>query len=354
MNEIPVLIPSYEPDDRLIKLIEELDSSDVYPIIIVDDGSGDKYHDIFDNVETIIKKYGGVILHHEVNKGKGRGLKTGFKYILDNYKDAIGCVTADSDGQHTVDSIKAVKEEMTKYPNDLIMGVRSFDGEGIPWTSRVGNKITEKVFSYLSGVHVTDTQTGLRGIPSKFMDELLNTKGERFEFEMRMLVEAADNYPIKEVTIETVYDSAENHQTHFNPFKDSIKIYKILGERFIKFLFSSLSSSVVDLLLFSLFCLIFKRSLSIYYVTVSTIIARIFSAIYNYLINYRFVFNSKNKVTTSISKYALLALIQMLCSALLVTLAVQLLPSVKEVILKAVIDIFLFFISYKIQQKFVF
>lgn len=354
MKQIPILIPSYEPDERLIKFIDELDQNNIFPIIIVDDGSGKLYQDIFNKVETIIRKHDGVLLHHDVNKGKGRALKTGFKYIIDNLKDAIGCVTADSDGQHSVNCIKSVKEKLQDYPNDLVLGVREFDIEGIPWTSRMGNKITEKVFAYLSGVHVSDTQTGLRGIPLKFMNELLDIKGERFEFEMRMLIEAADNYPIKEVPIKTIYDSETNHQTHFNPLKDSIKIYKILGERFLKFLFSSLSSSVVDLVLFSIFCLIFKKSIALYYVTISTVLARVFSAIYNYLINYKFVFNSKNKIVTSISKYALLAVIQMICSATLLTLAVYLFPNIKELILKMIVDIFLFFISYKIQQKFVF
>lgn len=136
------------------------------------------------------------------------------------------------------------------YENKLILGVGKFDSEGIPWKSRFENTMTEKVFQYILGVHVSDTQTGLRGIPTNFMKDLLDVNGERFEFEMRMLLESAGKYDICEIPIETIYDSKTEHQTHFNPIKDSIRIYKILAEKFIKFILTSFSSSIIDLIVF--------------------------------------------------------------------------------------------------------
>ena len=118
-----------------------------------------------------------------------------------------------------------------------------------------GNTITITVFSYVAGMRVSDTQSGLRGIPFKFMTELIDCKGERFEYEMQMLLECAGRYNLTEVPIKTVYESKENHQTHFRPIKDSVRIYKILGKKFIKFIFASLSSFVTSpiILLFHLF-----------------------------------------------------------------------------------------------------
>lgn len=352
-KQVGIVIPAYEPDDRFLALLRDLDAAGIGPIYVVDDGSGPAYKALFDAATPLIERSGGTLLHHEVNRGKGRALKTAFQYCLEHNADLTAVVTADSDGQHTVECIKRVIEAVRQNPGALILGVRKFDTEEVPWKSRYGNRLTEKVFAYISGVHVSDTQTGLRGIQRDYMAQLLELKGERFEFEMRMLLDAADRYPIVEVPIRTVYDSRENHQTHFNPLKDSIRIYRIIGARFFRYLFSSLSSCVLDLLLFSIFCAVFKPVLPLLYAAVATALARLLSASYNYLINYKLVFHSKEKIGTSALRYVLLASIQMLCSAALVTVLVLLLP-VPETLVKALVDTVLFFVSYQIQQRMVF
>lgn len=348
LRHIPLIIPSYEPDKRLIKLIDSLkDYND--PIIIVNDGSSKSYNSIFD---SLVNK-NLIILKHNINKGKGRALKTAFEYIIKKYPDSIGCITADSDGQHSYKSIIDVRKALIDSPDSLIMGVRAFDTDNIPWKSKLGNRITIKVLSFLTGIRVSDTQTGLRGIPLKFMKELTEVPGERFEFETQMLIESVDRYPIVEVPIETIYDSKENHQSHFNPIKDSIKIYKILAKQFVKYLISSLSSSVVDIVLFALFCSIFKKLEPVWYVSISTVTARIISAVYNYLINYILVFKSKEKVSKSVLRYFILAIVQMLCSTALTQAFVFIFKSM-EVLIKIIVDVFLFFCSYYIQNRFVF
>lgn len=353
-RNVPIIIPSYEPDERLIELLNNLNDQNIGPVIIVNDGSSKEYEHIFEDARDIIKMLGGKLLVHEVNKGKGRALKTAFEYVLSHYPDAIGVVTADSDGQHTPKNIEEVIQTLTQNENKLILGVRKFDGEGIPWKSRFGNSLTEKVFKYVSGVHVTDTQTGLRGIPRQFMQELLDVKGERFEFEMRMLLESAGRYDILEIPIETIYDSEENHQTHFHPVKDSIKIYKILGGKFIKYILSSGSSCILDLALFAVLCHLLKTSFSGSYIVIATVSARVVSAIYNYIINYKVVFKSSESIGKSSGKYFLLAVIQMSLSAGLVTLLAKCLVVVPEIVFKIIVDTCLFFISYHIQQKYVF
>jgi glycosyltransferase involved in cell wall biosynthesis len=352
---IPIVIPSYEPDERFPAILTDLNNAGLGPVVVVDDGSGDSYNGFFEQAEQIVKPLGGVVLHHEVNKGKGRALKTAFSYILDNMPEATGCITADSDGQHSVECIKKCMDALKDNPDSLILGVRDFSGENVPFKSRAGNTLTVKVFSYLCGVKVSDTQTGLRGISREFMRELLDVEGERFEFETRMLVVTKDRYKIVEVPIKTIYDSKENHQTHFNPVKDSIRIYKIFGIIFAKFMFASLSSAVIDLVLFHVFCklLILFIDTAIY-VAAATVLARVISAAYNYLINYKFVFNSGKKHTTSFPRYVFLAVIQMSLSAVLVTLFVALFPAVPELGVKIPVDIVLFLASYYIQRKFIY
>ncbi|UZT82624.1 glycosyltransferase [Caproicibacterium sp. BJN0003] len=354
MEKIPIVIPAYEPDNRLIKLLQEFNENDIGPVILVNDGSCHEYDPIFEKAERLLNEHDGVLLKHPQNMGKGRALKTAFSYIINNYQNAIGAITADSDGQHTVECIKAVMDAFYNEPKCLVLGVRQFNGAGIPWKSRFGNNLTKKVFAVVSGVHVSDTQTGLRGIPISFMEQLLEVKGDRFEFEMQMLLESAGKYNIVEIPIKTVYDSEENHQTHFNPIKDSIKIYRILGKKILKYIFSSFSSSIIDLILFSFFCLILKNKNLNLYVAISTVLARIISATYNYFMNYKVVFKSSESIKTSGIKYAMLAAVQMSMSAFLVTTFVRIFSVIPEVVVKIIIDTILFFVSYHIQQRYIF
>lgn len=352
MNTIPVIIPSLEPDERLSELLRRLAENGIGPIVLLDDGSGLQYQPIFERAR---EQYHCIVLRHAVNLGKGRALKDAFNFCLNTWPDLIGCITADSDGQHTPESISKCTEALRVNPNDLILGVRNFDAEGVPDKSRIGNKVTRKVCRYLCGVSVTDTQTGLRGIPKEFMKDLMVVPGERFEFETRMLIETKDRYRITEIPIETVYDSKENHASHFDPFRDSIRIYRIFGGMFGRYVFSSLSSSVLDLLLFSVFCgALAGMKGSLAYISVATVLARVISAIYNYLVNYSLVFKSRSGRKTSLLKYALLAAIQMLCSAALVTLGMMILGDVPELMVKIPVDMALFFISYAIQREFVY
>lgn len=351
---VPIVIPSYEPDERLIALLHDLDAKEMGPVIIVNDGSSEEYDPIFEEVESIITKRGGKYISYRPNRGKGRALKTAFSYISENMPDALGCVTADSDGQHTPDCITNIINTLKANPDNLVLGVRQFEKKDIPWKSWFGNTLTIKVFSYVAGMKVSDTQSGLRGIPFKFMKELIDCKGERFEYEMQMLLECAGRYNLTEVPIRTIYESKENHQTHFKPIMDSLRIYKILGKKFLKFIFASLSSFVIDIILFHLFVLVFKDSFPALYVTIATVSARVISAVYNYLINYKFVFKSKASRSTSLTKYALLAIIQMSLSAGIVSLIVFLIPNSPETLIKAIVDTILFLISYSIQQRFVF
>ncbi len=347
---LPIIIPAYEPDERLLDLLDTLVNNS-RKIIIVNDGSGDKYAEIFTKALAKIEPYGGVLLVHDINRGKGRALKTAFKYVIENIPDAIGVITADSDGQHTTECIDMVANEFINYPNCLVLGVRCFDGEGIPWKSRFGNDMTIKTMRFVSGLNISDTQTGLRAIPLAFMKELVDFGGDRFEFETQMLLETIDRYEIREVKISTIYESKDNHQTHFNPIKDSIKIYKVLGKQFLHYLIASGSSFVLDIILFYIFCKLFASFED--YIAIATVIARVCSAIFNYAINYTKVFKSKETILKSALKYFGLAVIQMSCSALLVTLGVRL-THANEVLIKIIVDTILFFISFKVQQRLVF
>ncbi len=345
---IPIIIPAYEPDEKLLGLLDELNKAELGPVVVVNDGSeGEEYTRIFEGVA----ERGAKLLTHAVNMGKGRALKTAFNYCLNEYADLLGVITADSDGQHTTEDIRKCMDAMVASPDALVLGCRNFNESGIPARSVFGNKTTSRVMKLLLGLSISDTQTGLRGISVPFMKYLLTEKGERFEFETNMLIATKDlGIKIVEVPIKTIY-LEENKSSHFNPILDSIRIYAV----FVKFLFSSLSSSVVDIVMFSIFCGMFRNvPVAIGYVMLSTILARVISAIYNFMINYKVVFKGKGSTGKAALRYLVLAICIMLLSGGLVTFFTGLLPMVPEFVIKIPVDCILFLLSFVVQREVVY
>lgn len=348
-KQIPIIIPAYEPDEKMILLLEKLKQANLTEVIIVDDGSeGEVYQKLFRKAE---EEFGYKVLHHAVNLGKGRALKTAFNYCLNAYPELTGVITIDSDGQHKVEDMFACMKKLRENPKDLILGCRDFKTAGVPFRSGFGNRCTSKVFKYLIGVEISDTQTGLRGISASFMKRLMNVKGERFEFETNMLIETKDaGVAIREVKIDTIYLD-ENKSSHFHPIRDSIQIYAAFG----KFLFSSLSSSVVDLSLFALFCRILRNQEQglVSYLVLATILARVCSATYNFLVNYKVVFKSQMSMGKAMVRYFVLAVIQMSLSAILVNTIYPFMGGA-EILVKIPVDVFLFLASFVIQRELVY
>ena len=229
MDFIPV-IPSLNPDAKLINLVNELIENSFKNIIIVDDGSIDKI--IFNKLK---EKSEVIVLTHDVNKGKGAALKTAFSYykdkLIDKYK---GVVCLDSDGQHRVSDAINVANTMIKE-NKFTLGTRLFNTKETPLRNKTGNRITSRVFKWFYGVYIKDTQTGLRAIPNRLIDLHLNTYGDRFEYEMNALIDLVKNgEKIQEVDIKTVYLANSNKKSNFKVFKDSYKIYKLMIKRIKK------------------------------------------------------------------------------------------------------------------------
>ena len=220
-NKCIILIPAYEPDYNLIELVKNINKDD-YDIIVIDDGSGNKYLDIFKEC----KKYAHVI-SYQVNKGKGYALKTGLKYIKDNYKYDYLVITMDADGQHTIEDTVRLSSLCKNERDTLIIGKR-VRGWETPIKSRIGNIITSFMFKIKTGKYIYDTQTGLRVFSNELIDYMIKIDGDRFEYEMNVLLGCIkDKIPIKEVEISYIYIN-NNEGSHFNIFKDSYQIYKNL------------------------------------------------------------------------------------------------------------------------------
>lgn len=222
MRQVVVVIPAFEPDGRLPDLVRRL-RTDFPAIVVVDDGSRHAGA-IFDELRTI---NGVIVLSHAENRGKGAALKTAFAEILKRFPDVTGAVTVDADGQHLPADIVRVADELQSHPRQVTIGARCF-GSDIPFRSRLGNLWTIAEFRLLTGRAIHDTQTGLRGIPLKSLPKLLTLPGERYDYEIGMLVnETLSSEGCREIPIKTVYENG-NRSSHFRPLADTISTQRAL------------------------------------------------------------------------------------------------------------------------------
>lgn len=348
-DDIVIIVPSLNPDEALVEVVKSIAEVGIKNIIVIDDGS-DKMHK-----EPFVKseKMGAKVLVHEINQGKGKALKTAFEYILNTYDNVTGVITVDGDNQHRIKDIIKCIDKHREMPEHMVLGCRDFSKPDVPPRSKFGNNLTNNVFRFTCGLKISDTQTGLRCIPYKYLNDMLLVEGNRYEYETNMLLSMKEfDIPYTEVEIETVYIE-ENASSHFNPIKDSIRIYKVI----FKFLLSSIWASVVDIVIFALMCYILKGYFQKeVYILISTIGARVISSLCNYMINHKIVFRSTGKIKNTILKYYLLCICQMGVSYALVCSMSMLLNinGILLVLLKALIDTILFFISFRIQKMWVF
>lgn len=335
-DSVLVLIPAYKPDAKMLSLCRALRGEGL-DVLLVDDGGGAQYCFLFDEAEAL----GCTVARHAVNLGKGRALKTGLNEALNRFGAMAGVITADADGQHTPEDILRVRDALLLHPDSLILGARAFQGE-VPFRSRAGNSITRVVYHFVSGCKCSDTQTGLRGIPAAAIPAILRLPGERYEFEMEMLLRLKEmKLSLFEVPIATIYEN-NNEGSHFNTLRDSARIYGVIA----KFMLSSLLSFVIDYGLY----LVLLKGMGVA-AAVSYAFARVVSSLFNYAVNRSTVFHGRGG-RSSIVRYYLLAVCQLCAGVGLVYLLG--LAGLPESVMKIPVDISLFFISYLIQRDFVF
>ena len=354
MNNTLIVIPSYEPPKLFIDYVKELLTAGATRVIVVNDGSCEKYNNVYSEIRNI---EGATLLEYSENHGKGYALKYAFKYIKDNFSDNVCIVTADCDGQHSVEDVFNLAKTARENPNDLILGVRDFSKDNVPRRSRFGNINTRRMFNILYGLKVTDTQTGLRAFSTPLIDKMLEIDGDRFEYEMNMLIVLyKNNVNFTEVPIETIYEekpSDVDKRSHFKTISDSIKVWGVLFKNLNFYLIASAISIVVEIGLFALCQYKFYQFLlSPALITLcSSITARITSSLVNYFINYKFVFNGQGK--SAIIRYYVLWTASLTLSYLLTNLFGNVL-GLPIVLFKMLVDVVLSVFNYRIQTVWVF
>jgi len=352
-RNVIILIPALNPTMEFIEYVNLLIKNGFKNIVIINDGSDDKYESIFNEIDEHDECH---IIKHEINEGKGKSIKDGLEYFkkLEGINEFSGVITVDCDGQHLIKDIIAISKKMNKDKKALFLGTRDFSRDDIPPKSSFGNKVTSNIFKILYGVKISDTQTGLRGISKSIIDNFISLSGNRYEYETNMLIECIKKkIEIVEIPIETVYID-NNSNTHFRPIHDSILIYWRILNSFFKYSIVSIISCIIDIIIFQIFLMILKIDVDREtLIIISTFLARIISSLVNYGLNKKVTFESNKRVSNTIVKYYVLCITQMIISGILVS-GIYSIVKGYEVIIKLIVDTVLFFVNFKVQKKFIF
>jgi len=343
-----ILIPAYEPDERLVALVTALQEAAEPPtgIVVVDDGSGPAHRHLFDAVA----RRGVVVVPHAANRGKGAALRTGVAWLLRHAPDE-DLVCVDSDGQHRPDDVAGVARRLAVASaageRCAVLGVRWFVGN-VPWRSRFGNRASTALLALVTGQRVSDTQTGLRGYPAAVLPWLVTVPGDRFEYELRLLVDGLRaGVGVVEHEIATVYLDG-NASSHFRPLRDSVRVMLPL----LTFAASSLLSFALDALL------VLAITAATSNLLLAVVGARVVSAVANFLVNRRAVFHAherergRSETLRQAGRYAALVVATLAASYLGVRVLTD--AGIPLLVGKVLTDAALFAASFGLQRSVVF
>lgn len=350
MNVIPI-VTVYNPDENLEKVISGLVQAKFKEIIVVNIDSDQAHSKYFEH----LKKYENcVVLYNKPNKGRGRALKIAFRYILENKIKAAGIVTVNGYNQFDINDVVACSKELVKQKNNIIFGSRNLRKKEFPLRARIGNFLMSIVCRFACGCSLADPLTGLRAIPYKYLEEFINVKGEMYDYDTNLILHTKEKgILISEVKVDSVY-LEKKIAAHYKPILDAIRI----SSSILKFIFSSIVSSGLDQIFFAIMIALLHSyevtpALGIF---IATAFGRAISSLVNFTFNKRAVFKSDTPIGKTMAKYYTLAISQMTVSYLMVYFISHFLSVMGAftVIVKILVDLCLFMISFQIQRKWVF
>ena len=357
LSKISVVLPSLDPDEKLIAVVDGLLEYGFSDIILVNDGSKPENLHYFTDLAAQHPEIH--LLHHEVNKGKGAALKNAFRWFLANRPDGYGVVTVDGDNQHHPADTRACCEHMLETGH-AVLGCRDFNQADVPARSSFGNKTTALIFKIFVGMTISDTQTGLRALPRKVLEQLVDVYGDRFEYETNMLLAfKTKGIVFDEVKIRTVYIE-ENKSSHFRVIHDSWRIYKLILAHFFRYTVSSVVCFLVDSSMVFLLTKLLGGFLADPLLSgISTVGARVASSLINFFMNKKLVFQSNVSTGKAMVRYYALAVPQLLVQAMANQALYTLLGITEQqagmrTLIHVLVMCVLFIVSFTIQQRWVF
>lgn len=221
MGSCGVIIPAYNATQFVDEVVRRCARrEDLAGIIVVDDGSTDGTGDV-------ARAAGAHVLTHEVNRGKGAALMTGFREASALGWDAA--ITLDADGQHDPKEIPRFVAQFRRFQADIIVGSRARSGTPMPLPRRLSNRLSSAIVSWLAGTRIPDSQSGYRLIARRVW-ESLPLRRERYDFESELLIQAGRHgFAIGSLPIETVYGG---ERSYFRPIRDTAHMVRVFWSLF--------------------------------------------------------------------------------------------------------------------------
>jgi glycosyltransferase involved in cell wall biosynthesis len=221
--KVCVVIPTYNNADTLVEVINGVKQY-TDSILVINDGCTDHTAEILAEVPEV------EIVSHEVNKGKGIALQTGFRAAAE--KGFEYAITIDSDGQHYAEDLIAFLDTVAENPGAVIVGARNMGQSSVPGKSSVGYKVSNFWFWVITEISLPDTQSGYRLYPVQRIKDF-RWLTNKYEFEIEVLVRAAwADIPVLSVPVKVFYPPKEERISHFRPFEDFSRIF-ILNTVFV-------------------------------------------------------------------------------------------------------------------------
>lgn len=216
--KILAVVPTYN-NESTISLIAQGVLKTELDLLVINDGSTDK-------TSNELNRLSGInIISIPQNRGKGHALREGFKWAIKNGYTHL--ISLDADGQHDPAEIPKFIKQLEDHEDCLIIGSRDFSSTKIPVASRFGRKCSNLIFRLVTGVSLTDTQSGFRAYPLKNITNLISNR-DKYDFEMDMLLNAVlFGIEAKEIRISVQYSEETRRTSNFRPILDSVRIAKI-------------------------------------------------------------------------------------------------------------------------------
>ena len=354
MNAV-IVIPALNPPASLVSYAAGLMEAGFPDIIVVNDGSRTDKLPVF----LKLRRMGCTVVDHEMNRGQGFALRTGFQYYLEHFGGrSDGIITINCDRFIPPEDIRTVgsslHNEQAMGSFALVVGTRDMSGKLVSdYDYRMGG-VMKLLYHMLMGVRLNDPLSGVFGIPDMHIKKCIEIAGDGYAYETAMTM-SFEKIGFLQVPIGYAPYEEGSERKYHKGF-DTVRILYTIFKKFILYSITSVSASILDVILFSIFTGITFRGnpMAIIY---ATICARVISASVNYLLTKRFVFHFKSATAEgtaqSAGAFMVLTAAQCICSALIVS-GVKLLLGGNPVGIKVLVDTILFFVSYKIQHKYIF
>jgi len=221
---ITALIPAYNEGGSIGNVVRKV-GDQVDRVVVINDFSSDE-------TPLIAQYLGATVLNHSRNMGVGAAMQTGINYSKATKPDIV--VTLDGDGQHKPEDIPRIIQPILSGDADLVLGSRFLQGTpDMSLIKLLGNKFFVYLIRFLTGIKLTDTQTGFRALNLRALANL-DLKAD-YTYVQEMIIDLyVKGFRIVEVPITVLPRKYGSSKVALNIFNYAIRTLSIVIYAYVK------------------------------------------------------------------------------------------------------------------------